>query len=97
MKKTALMLALMLAMAPMAHAQSTQPSTDRNSQAAPVGATTDAPPDTFASGGTGVGAITTEMAVAGLVITAIVLGVALGGGDDDNVVVTTTTTTTTGP
>jgi|RhiMethySRZTD1v2_1073278.scaffolds.fasta_scaffold185984_2 hypothetical protein len=80
MKRTALILALTLAMAPLAQAQ-------QKPDQPPVGATETA-------GGTGVGGIITPAAIVGaLALGAVIIAVA--GSDDDSGVVATSTTTTT--
>jgi hypothetical protein len=82
MKRTALILAMTLAMAPMAHAQQ-----------AP--ATTGTPESTTTPGGGGVGIVNAGFAIAGLAVVGAVIGLIAGSDDNPSGVVGTSTTTST--
>ena len=78
MKRTALILAMTLAMAPMAHAQQ-----------AP--ATTTTPESTTTPGGGSVGAVNAGLAISGLVVLGAVIGLIAGSDDNASGVVATST------
>jgi len=82
MKRTALILAMTLAMAPMAHAQQ-----------AP--ATTTTPESTTTPGGGSVGAVNAGLAISGLVVLAAVIALIAGSDNNPSGVVATSTTTST--